>query len=97
MYIKLTSLKDRNGQQCPMLINLQRVYGFEERYDKDFAGNPQKDKMGYPNTFTEIVTNHKVFHVAESVSEIQEILSVKDFRSGNRQTQLENPIKVSDV
>jgi len=78
MYIKLTSPKDRNGQQCPMLINLERVYGFEQRYGKDIAGNPQKDKMGYPNTFTEIITNHKVFHVSESIDAIQDIMDVSD-------------------
>ena len=78
MYIELTSLKDKNGQQCPIAINLKKVDGFEEKYANDFVGSVVKDKAGYPNTYTEVTTNRKVYHVAETVSEILKRILQRD-------------------
>ena len=69
-YIKLTGLTDKNGQQCRVMVNTERMLGIEERYGQKFGGGVQKDKQGYPKVYSEVITKGKSFFVLESVEEI---------------------------
>jgi hypothetical protein len=69
-YIKLTGLTDKNGQQCRVMVNTERMLGIEERYGQKFGGGVQTDKQGYPKIYSEVITKGKSFFVLESVEEI---------------------------
>ena len=73
-FIKLTGLTDRNGQQCRVIINTDKVLGVEEKYGEKFGGGVAKDSFGYPKSFTLITTKGKTFEVIESVEDVLDLI-----------------------
>jgi len=73
MYIKLTGADPKGNTQL-VLVNCDRVLGFQQRYRNDIGGNPITDKQGYPESYTEVMTRGISFYVKESVEEIQNLV-----------------------
>jgi len=96
-YIKLTGLTDRNGQQCRVMVNTERVLGIEERYGQKFGGGVQKDKEGYPKIYSEVITKGKSFFVLESVEEIYDKIYGYDVAKRISNSSLEHQSDVGSL
>lgn len=75
MYIKLTALPDTTGGEFSnVLVNTNRVIGMKEGMTKDFFNKIKKDELGYPETYTEVITRGTSFFVTQTIAEIQQLL-----------------------
>lgn len=78
MYIKLTALPDKDGEFYNVLVNTNRVIGMKEGMTKDFFDKIKKDELGYPETYTEVITRGSgygaSFFVTQTIAEIQQLL-----------------------
>lgn len=74
MYIKLTALPDKSGEYSNVLVNTNRVIGMKEGITKDFFEKVKKDELGYPETYTEVITRGASFFVTQTIDEIQNLI-----------------------
>jgi len=74
MYIKLTALPDKSGEYHNILVNAYRVIGMKEGITKDFFDKIKKDELGYPETYTEVITRGVSFFVTQTLDEIQNLI-----------------------
>ena len=74
MYIKLTALPDKDGEFYNVLVNTNRVIGMKEGMTKDFFDKIKKDELGYPETYTEVITMVASFFVTQTLDEIQNLI-----------------------
>jgi hypothetical protein len=75
MYIKLTALPDKSGEYYNVLVNTDRVIGMKEGITKDFFDKVKKDELGYPETYTEVITRGASFFVTQTIDEIQNLIN----------------------
>jgi|TARA_R110002051_G_scaffold3384_1_gene18218 hypothetical protein len=75
MYIKLTALPDKDGEFYNVLVNTDRVIGMKEGMTKDFFEKIKKDELGYPETYTKVITRGESFLVTQTLSEIQGLIN----------------------
>ena len=76
MYIELTAA-DPSGNTQAVLVNCDKVLGFEQKFHHDIGGNPIKDKSGYAKTYTEVAMRGTSFFVVETIETIKTLMEEK--------------------
>ncbi len=98
MFITLTKEADA-GVNPDISVNIKHIISFESYYKKQWEGvinKVKKDKEGYPEVFTKVITRKETFYVLQSTKEILDQISNMKNSQASEVDELISNVKIHD-